>query len=185
MTFVAETTPYPYPFDGDLTTGATALIVCGAQTALVAASTEASSVMSRIVEVAAAMEQLGCPMFSVSVTGQRGLLADPGEPVLSLGGAVLAAGWDGCYGSDLEHRLRARRIARVALCGFASELTVDSTIRTLNDRGFECLVLTDLCAPIDPALGARALASVTMSGGIFGALGTSTALLDAMRNPLS
>jgi hypothetical protein len=183
MTFVAETTPYPYPFDGQLTSGATALIVCGSQTALVAASTDADSVMSRVVEVAAAMEQLGCSMFSVSVTGQRGLLADPGTPVCPIGTTVLAAGWDGCYGSDLEHRLRAGRIATVALCGFASELTVDSTIRTLNDRGFECLVLTDLCAPIDPALGARALASVTMSGGIFGALGTSASLLDALGTP--
>ena len=181
MTFVADTNPYPYPFDGDLAAGATALLVCGAQDALLAASSDAAAVITRIVAVSAAMAQLGCPMFSVSVTGQRGLLADPGAPVVAIGTPVQAKGWDGCYGSDLEHRLRAAGIARVALCGLASELTVDSTIRTLNDRGFECLVLTDLCAPIDPDLGARALASVTMSGGIFGALGTSAALLDALR----
>ena len=63
------------------------------------------------------------------------------------------------------------------LGGFASEITVDSTVRTLNDQGHECLVLTDGCAPIDPALGARAHHSLTMSGGIFGALGTSDSLL--------
>lgn len=183
MTFVVDTNPYPYPFDGDLAADATALVVCGAQAALVAASADAESVINRIVAVSAAMEQLGCPLFSVSVTGQRGALADPGAPVVAIGTAVQAAGWDGCYGSDLEHRLRVGAIARVALCGFASELTVDSTIRTLNDRGFECLVLTDLCAPVDRDLGARAWASVTMSGGIFGALGTSAALLDALRTP--
>ena len=183
MTFVADTNPYPYPYDGDLTANATALMVCGAQAALVAVSADADAVMAKIVLISSAMEQLGCPMFSVSVTGQRGSLADPGEQLLAIGTTVTAAGWDGCYGSDLEHRLRAAGIARVALCGFAAELTVDSTIRTLNDRGFECLILTDACAPVDPMLGARAHASVTMSGGIFGALGTSDALLAALRTP--
>jgi nicotinamidase-related amidase len=68
----------------------------------------------------------------------------------------------------------------VVLAGLASELTVDSTVRTLNDRGHECLVLTDACAPVDRGLGRHAHASLTMSGGIFGALGTTTDLLAAL-----
>ena len=53
-------------------------------------------------------------------------------------------------------------------------------MRSANDRGFECLTLTDAVAPHDPALAARAHHSVTMSGGIFGAIGTTADLLTAM-----
>jgi biuret amidohydrolase len=184
MTYVAATIPYPYPFDGELTPEGTALVICGAQRGLIDVSCGATRVLSEIAVLSDAMERLGCPVFSLRLTGQRGPLSSPGEPIAVTGTMIHAAGWDGCHGSDLEHRLRTARIAYVVLVGFASELTVDSTIRTLNDRGFECLVLTDLCAPIDADLGAHALASVTMSGGIFGALGTSAALLDALNSQL-
>ena len=91
-------------------------------------------------------------------------------------------GWDGCFGSSLDHTLRAAGTRTIAMAGFATEITVDSTVRTLNDQGHECLVLTDGCAPLDPALGARAHHSLTMSGGIFGALGTTTALVDLLES---
>ena len=46
-------------------------------------------------------------------------------------------------------RCAPRACAPSCSAGIASELTVDSTVRTLNDRGHECLVLTDGCAPLD------------------------------------
>ena len=55
-----------------------------------------------------------------------------------------------------------------------------STLATGNDRGYECLALADASAAHDPAVGARALNSITMSGGIFAAVGTTTALCDAL-----
>jgi nicotinamidase-related amidase len=97
-------------------------------------------------------------------------------PIVRVGAIGLA----GTYGSLLEHHLRAAGIDRVVLGGFASELTVDTTVRALNDQGFECLTLVDGCAPIDPATGEHALSSVTMSGGIFGAIGSSADLLAAL-----
>ena len=48
-----------------------------------------------------------------------------------------------------------------------------STLRSANDQGYECLLLTDACAPLDPDTTSAALSMVTMSGGIFGALGLS------------
>ena len=54
------------------------------------------------------------------------------------------------------------------------------TVRSANDRGYECLTLSDATAPLDGATGARELHSVTMSGGIFGAVGTSDGLLAAL-----
>ncbi len=91
-----------------------------------------------------------------------------------------APGWDASYGSTLDHDLRTAGRDHLVLAGLASEITVDSTVRTLNDRGYECLVLTDACAPVHAELGRRAHASLTMSGGIFGALGSSSALLAAL-----
>ena len=38
-------------------------------------------------------------------------------------------------------------------------------------------------APFDAGVGAHALASITMSGGIFGAVGTTAAVLDALGVP--
>jgi nicotinamidase-related amidase len=93
---------------------------------------------------------------------------------------VDAAGVDGFHGSALDDVLRARGIDHLVLGGFGYEAAVDSTMRSANDRGYECLVLVDAVAPFDEDLGARALASVTMSGGIFGAVGSSADLLHAL-----
>jgi hypothetical protein len=38
----------------------------------------------------------------------------------------------------------------------------------------------DAVAPFDPETGRHALSSITMSGGIFGAIATTDALLDAL-----
>lgn len=50
---------------------------------------------------------------------------------------VDSAGWDGCFGSDLDNTLRVRGIRTIVIGGFASEVTVDSTVRTLNDQGHD------------------------------------------------
>jgi nicotinamidase-related amidase len=93
---------------------------------------------------------------------------------------VDAVGSNGFHGSRLDAELRRRDVARLVLTGYGAEATVDSTLRAANDRGYECLVLTDAVAPFDDDVGAHALASVTMSGGIFGAIGTSADLLGAL-----
>src|SRR5206468_5457058 len=94
---------------------------------------------------------------------------------------VDATGVDGFHGGPLDDVLRARGVDHLILGGFGHEAAVDSTLRSANDRGYECLVLTDGVAPFDDDLGAHALSSVTMSGGIFGAVGTSVELLSALR----
>ena len=67
------------------------------------------------------------------------------------------------------------------MTGVTTEVCVHTTVREANDRGYECLVLSDGVAPFDDELGDHALSSVTMSGGIFGAVGTSVELLSALR----
>jgi nicotinamidase-related amidase len=192
---VADTVPYPWPYDGLLRPDRTALVVCGAQTLIVTAARDADGVRERLIELAAGVRASGGTVIWVrhgagahrsrptqflpvidSTDWQLVEDPDPSDAIVD------SRGWDGCFGSALDHTLRSRHIATVLLGGFASEITVDSTVRTLNDQGHECLVLTDGCAPLDTDLGARAHHSLTMSGGIFGALGTITAAHDALRS---
>jgi nicotinamidase-related amidase len=86
---------------------------------------------------------------------------------------------DGFLGSRLEAELRARHRDHLLFAGFAAETLVDSTLRSANDRGFECLTLEDAAIPFDPATGARARSTITMSGGIFGAVGSIRAVVAA------
>jgi nicotinamidase-related amidase len=96
---------------------------------------------------------------------------------------VDAHGVDGFFGGPLDGELRARGITHLVLCGFGAEAAVDSTLRSANDRGYECLTLTDAVAPFDPDIEKHTLASVTMSGGIFGAIATTHQLLSALPTP--
>jgi len=197
-TFVAATVPYRWPYDGVLAPHRTALVLCGVQHGFVAATPGATDVIGRLVDLAAVVRAGGGIVVWVrhgrhrGFRGRASLLPRRGDDgwrpaaVIAPDDLVVdAAGWDGCFGSDLDHVLRTAGTDVVVLGGVASELTVDSTVRTLNDRGHECLVLTDGCAPLDAHLGARAHHSLTMSGGIFGALGTTAAVVEALAPPVA
>jgi nicotinamidase-related amidase len=190
---VAGTDPYPWPFDGEVVGRNLALVICGAQRSLIDASAGADDVTTRLDDLARDVRESGGSVVMVRHGHRQGLTRPTASlPLRNSSGwqlgigvhdgdlVVDSAGWDGCFGSDLDHSLRSRGLRAVLLAGFASEITVDSTVRTLNDRGHECLVLTDACAPLDVGLGTRAHASLTMSGGIFGALGTTVAVHDLL-----
>jgi nicotinamidase-related amidase len=53
-------------------------------------------------------------------------------------------------------------------------------MREANDRGFECLLLTDCTGATDIGNYQAALHMVTMQGGVFGAIAPSAALLAAL-----
>jgi nicotinamidase-related amidase len=66
------------------------------------------------------------------------------------------------------------------ICGQWLETGVHSTMRSANDRGYECLLALDACVPYDPDLVPAARSQVEMSGGIFGAVGETAAVLAAL-----
>jgi nicotinamidase-related amidase len=53
-------------------------------------------------------------------------------------------------------------------------------MREANDRGYECLVLSDCTGATDPSNHHAALQMVTMQGGVFGAVASSADLLAAL-----
>jgi nicotinamidase-related amidase len=83
------------------------------------------------------------------------------------------------YATNLDLVLRTHGITHLILTGITTDVCVHTTMREANDRGYECLILSDCTGATDPANHTAALHMVTMQGGVFGCVATSDDVIEA------
>ena len=77
------------------------------------------------------------------------------------------------YATDLDLVLRTKGVTHLILTGITTDVCVHTTMREANDRGYECLILSDCTGATDKSNHDAALHMVTMQGGVFGCVATS------------
>src|SRR3984885_3796908 len=84
------------------------------------------------------------------------------------------------YATDLDMVLRRRGIQNIVLAGITTDVCVHTTMRDANDRGYECLLLSDCTGATDYGNYLSALKMIKMQGGVFGAVADSQTFIEAI-----
>lgn len=84
------------------------------------------------------------------------------------------------YATDLDLILKVRGIRNLILTGITTDVCVHTTMRDANDRGYECLLLSDCTGATDYGNYLAALKMIKMQGGVFGSVTDSASLLDGL-----
>lgn len=108
------------------------------------------------------------PLGRVLVAGEPGagfvpeLLPLPGDTVLR------KPGKGAFHATGLDSRLKARGITHLLIAGVTTEVCVQTTMREANDRGYECLLVTDCSASYFAHFHEAVVEMVVAQGGIVG-----------------
>jgi hypothetical protein len=169
--------PYPWPWHGSFDGARCALVACvDGRWRSARDASDASD--ERLWELARVLRERGALVIAVTAMPSRG----PGELDVApstIVGAPAGLGADveltagaanAFYASTLDDLLRANGRDDLVLAGWGLEGPVHSTMRAANDRGYECLLVTDACTPIETEL----------AGGIFGAVADTAGVVQCL-----
>jgi nicotinamidase-related amidase len=84
------------------------------------------------------------------------------------------------HATGLQDYLLETDITSLIVTGVTTEVCVHTTVREANDRGYECLVLSDCTGSYFPEFQRAGLAMIAAQGGIFGWVALSSSYLAAL-----
>ncbi len=84
------------------------------------------------------------------------------------------------YRTELHDILKDQGISQLVVTGVTTEVCVQSTIREANDRGFDCVLVTDATESYFPDFKQATIEMVRAQGALIGWTCTSEQLLEAM-----
>ena len=120
------------------------------------------------------------PMGRILIRGEKGhdiveqVYPIPGEPVID------KVGKGAFYQTDLHQILIDKGIKTLFVGGVTTEVCVHTTVREANDRGFECVVLSDCTASYFREFHRVGLEMIKAQGAIFGWVADSNQFIESV-----